>query len=104
MKKMSLVKLLVNSKAAVVRSWHFSLMMFFISAPALAQFEQKVTSKLTALQGVLLAVSGVTATIAGAYVGNKMMFGHAKWPEVSHVAMGGILVSVASAFGAFIVG
>ena len=86
------------------RIWHLALMALLFSPPAFAQFQQQVQSKLSALQMVLIGVSGTTATIAGAYVGNKMMFGQAKWPEVSHVAIGGTIVAVASAFGAFIVG
>lgn len=74
------------------------------ASPAFAQFQQQVQGKLSTLQTVLLGVSGTTATIAAGYVGNKMMFQQAKWPEVSNVAMGGTIIAVAAAFGAWIVG
>lgn len=93
-----------DAAAFFSRIWHLAVMALLFSPPAFAQFQQSVQSKLSAMQMVLIGVSGTTATIAGAYVGNKMMFGQAKWPEVSHVAIGGTIVSVAAAFGAFIVG
>lgn len=90
--------------AFVKRAGQTALMFGLTSAPAFAQFQQQVQSKFSAFQVVLLGVSGTLATIAAAYVGNKMMFQQAKWPEVSNVAMGGIIVACAGVFGAWIVG
>lgn len=97
-----------NSRTAAVlkRGGHTALFMALTVAtsPAFAQFQQQVNSKFGMIQQVLIGVSGTTATIAAAYVGNKMMFQQAKWPEVSTVGIGGTIVAVASAFGAWIVG
>lgn len=101
--KSKALKAAQSAKSFAVRVWHLAFMALLFSPPAFAQFQQQVQSKLSAMQVVLLGISGTTATIAGGYVGNKMMFGQAKWPEVSHVAIGGTIVAVAAAFGAFIV-
>jgi hypothetical protein len=93
-----------GAMAFLNRLFQIALMFALTSAPAFAQFQQQAQSKLSALQTVLLAVSGTTATIATLWVGNKMMFQQAKWPEVSQVAMGGLLISLAGVFGAWIVG
>lgn len=92
--------------ASMKRGGHAAmfLALTIITSPAFAQFQQQVQGKLSLIQQVLLGVSGTTATIAAGYVGNKMMFHQAKWPEVSQVAIGGTIIAVASAFGAWIVG
>lgn len=93
-----------NAAVAVLKRVGVTSMMLAVTSPAFAQFQQQVQSKMSAVQAVLIGVSATTATIAGAYVGNKMMFQQAKWPEVSMVGIGGTIVAVASAFGAWIVG
>lgn len=95
-------KFAFTPRAAVTRAAQAVMISLLMNAPALAQMQQQVENKLGAIQLVLLGISGTTATIAAAYVGNKMMFGQAKWPEVSHVAMGGTIIAVAAAFGAWI--
>jgi type IV secretion system protein VirB2 len=71
------------------------------SAPAFAQIE-KVNTVMTNVQNVLTGVAVSIFTIALLWVGFKMAFQHAKWAEVSNIAIGGIIVGGASGIASWL--
>ena len=92
---------MVSNNRVAARLAIFALVL--AANPAFAQIA-KVNTVMTNIQGILVGVSVVMFTIALIWVGFKMSFQHAKWSEVSNIAIGGIIVGGASGIAAWLLG
>lgn len=59
--------------------------------------QQTITVLLTSIRNMLIVIGGVLFTIAIIFAGFKMAFQHARWSDISHIVIGGILVGSATA-------
>ena len=82
-------------------STSLAIALFLAAAPAFAQIS-KVNSVMTNVQTTLVGVAVTIFTVAIMWAGFKMAFQHAKWPEISNIVIGGILVGGAAGIASWL--
>lgn len=79
-----------------------ALATLFLTSNAYAQIS-KVNTVMGKVQTTLVGVAVTIFTIAVMWAGFKMAFQHAKWSEVSHIVIGGILVGGAAGIAGWLI-
>ncbi|WP_424196750.1 TrbC/VirB2 family protein (plasmid) [Ampullimonas aquatilis] len=77
------------------------LFVALVTSDANAQIA-KLTAVMTNMQATLYGVAITIFSIALMWVGFKMAFQHAKWSEVSDIAIGGIIAGGSTAIATYI--
>lgn len=74
-----------------------------LATPSYAQITQ-LTNGLTWIQNTLTGIGVVVIVIAIIWCGFQMIFNQARWTQVAHIFVGGILIGGAAAIGAQLYG
>ena len=90
----------------VTRSSKVRISVFLLAAHASAEAGglQKVNTTMETIQTMLIGIAVVTLTIAIIWAGFKMIFGHARWSDISNIVIGGILIGGAAAIAGWLAG
>lgn len=94
---MKIIKTLFKVTGVYLASVYWSFAM------ATGGLDATLTKKLAPVQTALVAIGGVTVTIALLYVGMKMVFQAAEWKDVAPVFWGAVLIGGASAIASSLI-
>lgn len=102
-----------NQTRTEIRQWAVALLMscllMAIAVPSMAQglgtggSTGRVTGIVQNFQTILYSCSVLIVTIAFIWVGYKMIFQHAKWGEVAHIVIGGLIIGGAASFAGWLI-